>query len=174
MNSTTTKNLTELYEVLKKLVGFHRELLDTVRLEREAIVTANLQAIQTATHTKEGILQEVARLETIRINNTAELALEFKKPLKDLTLAQIAIEIQGEDLKKADQFRSALNALTLLIQRIKEQSQYNKELIEKSLGHIQEMKTNVLGESVPKSSTYSAQGKKVQGEANSRFISKEA
>lgn len=168
------KTLESLYQVLQKLVGLHRQLLETVRLEKQAIIDADLAGIQEATLAKEKIIELVHAQESTRIQCIAELALELKKPAKEITLNKIILDIQGSHPKLSDMYRSSLNALSLLVSRIKEQSDYNLSLIQKSLTHIEKMKRNVLGESVPRSDTYGNKGQKVGHAQGARLVSKEA
>ena len=166
--------LTEILQTLQKMIGFHRQLLDLMRSERDVLIQADIQAIQTVTQNKQSILENIRRLEIDRQKLIAELASIWKKPARDLSLANIIHLIQGENLKLADQLRSASTALTVLIQRISEQNQSNATLVEQSLHHISEMKKNVLGEAVPHTDVYNPQGQKSGGMPGARLISKEA
>jgi predicted phage tail protein len=166
--------LTELYQTLQKLVGFHRQLLDIVRLEREALLNVDLRSVQETTLAKEGLVQLIHQSETQRIKQVTLIAVQWKKQVKDLTLSKLIIEVQGKDLKFADQLRSMLNTLNLLTERIIEQNKENSRLAANALAHVDEMKKNILGEATPKSDTYSSQGKKMASTSGSHFISKEA
>lgn len=167
--------LDEIYQCLQKLLGLHRQLLDSVRLEKEALVNADLKGLQEATYSKEALIEGIRQVEARRSDLLVRLALEWKRPVKELSLSQMAIIIQGRDLKLAEQFRSVQNALAILIDRIREQNQYNQQLVNKSLEHVNQMKRNVLGESVPRSSTYNPRGERASGAPQgSRLISKEA
>jgi hypothetical protein len=166
--------LTELYQNLQKLVGFHRQLLDVVRLERDALLNVDLKSVQETTLAKEGLIQLIHQAETERIKQVTLLAVQMKKPVKELTLSKLIIEVQGKDLKFAEQLRSVLNTLNLLTERIIDQNKENSRLAENALSHVDQMKKNVLGEATPKSDTYSAQGKKTAVTSNPHFISKEA
>ena len=164
----------QIHSSLQKLIGHHRQLLEVVRIEHRALVDADLKAIQEVTLAKQGVIELIRQSETERMKILSQLAVLWKKPLRDLTLNAVAIAIQGHDPKMADQLRSAYNALTILVKRIAEQNDSNRVLVNKSLEHINQMKSNILGEAVPKASTYTQQGTKAGGRANSRLISKEA
>jgi hypothetical protein len=168
------KPVNDLYQTLQKLLGLHRQLLETVRMERDALVNADLNGIQEATHAKQALIEGIRAAEVERLKHVGTLALAWKKPLSELTVLNVAIQVQAKDLKAADQFRSVYNALQLLIKRITEQNQENKGTIERSLSHLVEMKRNVLGEAAPATDTYTARGQKTAGSAGSRLISKEA
>jgi flagellar biosynthesis/type III secretory pathway chaperone len=163
-----------IHETLQRLTGLHRQLLDTVRLEREALVAADIARIEEATLAKQALIEGIRAGESNRIRHTAELAVLLRKPLRELTLPNLIVAIQGMNPKLAEQLRTDFNALTLLIKRIAEANKENQALVSSSLEHIQQMKTNILGESVPKSSTYTAKGQKSGGIQGSRLIHKEA
>ena len=171
------KNVTLIYESVQKLVGLHRQLLDTVRQEREAIVNADLKSLQECTSTKESLIEAIRGQESKRLKATSELTLDWKRPFKELTLTNIIIAIQGIDPKGAEALRTTYNALTILIQRTIEQNKGNRDLVERSLEHVHNMKKNILGETVPRSNTYSQQGQRVNAtgaQRGARLISKEA
>lgn len=166
--------LEQIHQTLQKLVGLHRQLMEIVRVERLALTEANIKGIQEAALAKQGIIEQIRNIESERMKALAELALHWKKPVRDLTLSAIIIEIQGRDPKYADSLRSAYNTLTILIKRVSEQNEENKALVDRSLEHIEQMKKNVLGESVPKTNTYTAKGTRANGAGGARLISKEA
>ncbi len=167
-------SVSQIYQVLQKLTGLHRQLLDVVRLERESLVQADLKAIEAVTNSKQTLIEEIHQTESMRLKLTMELALLWKKPCRDLTLPYIIIEIENSDVKSAAQLRSIFNALTILIQRISAQNRDNLALVEQSLCHVDQMKKNILEEATPKSNTYTQRGQKANGPSASRLISKEA
>lgn len=172
--SSREQNLETVYRLLQKLLGLHRQLLDSVRAEREALVQADLKKLQEVTLHKEALIESVRLCELERSQTLGALALQLKKPVKDLHLSNLILIVQGFDLKRADQYRSVSQALHVLIERIQEQNLYNRSIVEKSLANVNTMKKNVLGESAPKSSTYNVHGQKTHGGGSSRLISKEA
>lgn len=167
------KLIEQIYDVLRKLAGLHTQLLEVVRLEREALVQADLKAIQSTADSKQGLIEEVHHAEILRLKLTRELAVVWHKPYRELTLPNIIIVIQSKDSKLAERFQSLYNTLTILIQRLTTQNKDNLALVEKSLEHVSQMKRNVLGEVVPKSNTYTQRGQKANGPNSARLISKE-
>jgi flagellar biosynthesis/type III secretory pathway chaperone len=159
---------------LQKLIGLHRQLLEACRVEREALVQADLRQIQESALSKQGLIDSIRQAENQRIDAVTELARRWKRPVRELSLSNIIIAIQGNDPKGAEQLRSAFNALTVLIQRITEQNDDNRILVERSLTHVNDMKRNVLGEAVPKSDTYTPQGQRSGVTGGARLISHEA
>ncbi len=168
------KPLQNIYQNLQTLTGLHRQLLETVRIEREALVQADLLGIQKAISSKQALLESIHQTEMARLKLMTDLSIHWKQPFRQLTLTYLIIQIQGDDPKGAEQFRSLLNALTVLIQRITAQNKDNKNLVECSLGHVHQMKKNSLAETTPRSSTYTSQGQRAQGAPAQRFLSREA
>lgn len=167
------RTVEQVYQTLQKLIGLHRQLLENVRAEHQALVNADVKAIQEATFAKQALIEQIQGAESARLKAMVELSQVWKKPLKDLTLGAIAIEIQGRDAKGAEQLRSSLNALTILIKRVSDQNTANRALVDRSLENIHEMKKNVLGEATPKSEVYTQKGQRAPGSGGARLISKE-
>ena len=167
-------NVDSIQASLQKLTGLHRQLMETVRMEREALISADIRRIEEATVAKHALVDAIRQAESERIGCVADLAVELRRPLRELTLPAIIILVQGENPKRAEQLRTAFNALSLLIKRISEQNADNQKLVEESLIHVQEMKGNVLGETTPKANTYTAKGQRSGVQSGARLISKEA
>ena len=166
--------LDRIYSVLQRMLGLHRQLYDICKMERESIVNLDLKALADHTSAKELVIETIRQAEAERIRESARLSLEWNVPLPSLTLNYIIQEVEPKDSKRAERFRSALTALTVLIDRAKKQNESNRDLIERSMVHVQEMKKNVLGEAVPASDTYGNQGQKVGQTGGSRLLSTEA
>jgi hypothetical protein len=167
------KALNDIQQALQKLIGLHRQLLETVRMEHDALVQADVKGVEEAVFAKQALIAGIRQAEAERIRALAELALALKKPLKDLGLTQLIIEVQGRDPRTAEQLRSAFNALTILIKRATEQNGENRALVERSLEHVNAMKKNVLGEARPNTAVYDQKGQRSTGQGGSRLLSKE-
>ena len=168
------KAITELHQILQRLIGLHRQLLDITRREKTALLEMNLKEVQENTFDKEATLYSVHQAETERQRKISEIAILTKTPVEELTIQKLVIQVQGSDIKMAEQLRTTANALTVLIDRIKDQNKENSRLVEQSLIHIREMKRNVLGESQRGSETYGAKGQKVTPSSESRLLKGEA
>lgn len=167
------KTVENLYHSLQKLLGLHRQLLETIRLERQVLIQADLKAIQTLTCNKHALIESIHQAEQSRLNQVIEHAVLWKKNQQELTLSQIIIEIQGRDPTGANQLRSACNALSILIQRISDQNSENQSFISKSIEHLNQMKSNILGEGAPRSTTYNQNAQKTSRPQTHRLLSKE-
>ena len=166
--------LLELYQNLQKQIGLHRQLMDTVRIEREALILAVLKGVEESTYKKEILINSIYQAESERLKKIGELSVVIKKPAKELVLTRIIKEIEGLFPEKAKQFQSVLNTLSVLVQRVTEQNKENKTLVDNFLKHLNQMKKNVLGEAQPFMDTYGPEGKKVNASSGSRLITKEA
>lgn len=166
--------LQALHQSLQKLLGFHRQLLDVVRVEKECLTNADLKGVQETTFSKEAIISSIKLTENERLAKTAVLATLLKKRMSDLTLNHIILDTQGVEPKLAEQLRSVFNALTILMQRISEQNKENASIAENFLVHVNEMKRNVLGEAAPQAQTYTSHGTKNNPAGGSRLLSQEA
>ncbi len=167
------KLLSQIYQILQKLIGQHRQLLDVIRAEREALVEANVKLIQDTAAIKQNIIEAIHQTESLRVKSMVQLGMDLKRPFRELTLSAIILEIQGREPKIAEQFQTVFNVLNILIQRISEQNQNNRTLIERSLEHVHKMKKNVLGEASQKAATYSQQGQRVSVPQTAKLLSKE-
>jgi hypothetical protein len=162
-----------LYQALQKLIGLHRQLLDTVRLERDALIQADLKDIQEATFAKQALIEAIRQTEAGRVAALEEIAGLWKVPPATLTLSELIIRIQGTDLKTAEVLRSALNTLTILVKRVSDQNDENRRLVEGFLNHLNEMKRNVMGESAPRADVYNQSGRRAPQPGGARLISRE-
>lgn len=169
--------LDRLQDSLQKLMGLHRQLLDTVRMEREALAQAELKHVEEAVYAKQAIIEAVRRAEHERLGVIEALEANWARKLADgekLSLSSIVIDIQVKFPERAEALRSSFNALTLLIKRISEQNRDNLSFVERSLANVGQMKRNVLGESAaPRNDTYTATGQKATNGGSSRLISRE-
>lgn len=168
------KLLGQVYQNLSKMLGLQRRLLELVRVERESLVQADRQVLAKIVQLKQNLVEEIYQAESERLKLTGDLAVWLKRPLRELTLPQLIIVIQGIDLKLAEQFRSTYHALTILVQRIRDQSRDNEQVIERSLSNILQMKKNILDESTGKARTYTSQGQSSSRGPSHHLISKEA
>jgi tRNA A37 N6-isopentenylltransferase MiaA len=168
------KILNDLFQVLQKLFGQHRQLLEIVRTERENLIQLDKDALVAILSRKQSTIEAIGQAENQRLQLVSELGRLWGRPSSELTLTQIVIEIQGFNPKLAEQYRSTYHALTILIQRISEQNRDNQKFLNRSIDNIAEMKRNVLGVAATARGTYSHQGQRVTGASSSHLISREA
>ena len=132
----TLESLNGLLARLQKLLTLHRQLLESLRAEREALLAMDVRRIQDAALDKQGILHQITQAEQDRIAATREAAALLRAPAGQDTLSNLVLLAQSSSLKLSDQLRSVQQALQLLISRIQEQNLSNQRLVEASLEHL--------------------------------------
>lgn len=160
--------LNTLQNLLSRHIGLHRQLLELVRLENEAIVQMNLKEIQEITFSKEAVINAIQSCEESRRLTSSQIGVE------SLDSLILSLQDQGRtDL--SEQFRTAYSTLRLLIEHISDQNDQNKGLVDHSLAHIQNMKKNILGVADSQNTTYTSHGQSHSAsEGRPRLIEQEA
>jgi hypothetical protein len=171
-----TQLANDIHGVLQKMVGMHRQLLEHVRLEREALVQADRKTLQEQALAKRGVVESINLLEERRRTLTLNLARLWQVQPDKLVLSEIILELQVRAPKLAESLRSTQNALRILVERVISQNESNRRLLETSVKHVDAMKKNILGEADPLRAGYNPSGQRggpaQQGQA--RFLSREA
>jgi len=166
-----------LHESLQELIGLHRQLYETVKLENEAITNADLKLTYDTAATKEALVHWIHTAEMSRQAVVYALTLEEGLAPNSPTLRELILHFQTRDEELSLKLQTDLSTLFVLIDRIKNQNALNAKLLETSLKHVHNMKKNIFGETNPQSRTYNQQGQRNPGSANAhgpRLISKEA
>ncbi len=165
-----------LHESLQGLIGLHRQLYETVKAENEAITNADVTATYETTANKETLVHTIRQAEMSRQAIASAIHLEAGLSTGSPSLKEIILHYQGSDLLLSERLQSDLSALLILVERIKSQNSMNGKLVESSLRHINNMKSNIFGETTHQAKTYNQMGQKNQAAPNShgpRLISKE-
>jgi flagellar biosynthesis/type III secretory pathway chaperone len=168
------KILSELYLQLQKLLTLHRQLLDLLRAERQALVDADPAKIEELALSKQGLLDQIALADESRRKLVSSVAAAARLPAETVALSRVAIVAQGLQVKLGEQFRSVQQALSHILTKVEEQGAYNRALVEQSLERLVQMKRNIVGSEAPKSGTYSASGQQAAPGSGARLISREA
>ena len=158
----TIPKIEDLTKTLKQQLHLHKQLLDLLRVEYEAVVGAKIKDLRDATYAKEAILDEIHREERRRQMWLQELAATVKIPAAELTLEKVAAYYP-------EQFESLISlrqALIVLIKKAKEQNADNKRLVEVALADTQELKKNILGLTDEKPQVYGPKGQMAQRAGN--------
>ncbi|MBU6152691.1 MAG: flagellar export chaperone FlgN [Bdellovibrionales bacterium] len=166
-----------LHESLQGLIGLHRQLYEIVKHEHEAITQADTKATYEAVANKEALLHWIHQAELERQALSLELkSFESLPDESNPTLKELIIHYQVKSPELASRLQADLNALVILVERVKKQNQVNGSLISQSLKHINNMKGNIFGETTHQGKTYNQLGQKNQAAGNPhgpRLISKE-
>jgi hypothetical protein len=179
INDNITLNAVEqnpLHQSLQELIGLHRQLLEVVKLENEALVQADSKALFDVTASKEALIHWISQAEQYRQSIVYKMSEsnEISKPGESLRAIILSYQSKNPEISK--QLQTDLNALLVLVERIKTQNGYNEKLIGHSIKHVDAMRKNIFGEAQVESKTYNKAGQKNQPQAGSsgpRIISKE-
>jgi hypothetical protein len=170
------QDVRKVIQIMNQLVGCYRQLLEVVRLERDALANADRKSLQEQTLAKEGLIELARATEQNRYEACKLLLMSNRKKAAltdEPTLTQIIHQVQGTNLTLAEQLRSVQQTLQFLVKRVGEQNGYNQRLVQKSVEHVERMKRNILGEATPTANTYSQRGQRNSQSATPRFVSKE-
>ncbi len=161
-----------LHDSLQELIGLHRQLYEVVKAEHEAITQADTKGTYEAVANKEALIHWIHREEL----NRQVIAQALPESDRSPSLRDIIASLQGRNNDLADRLQADLHALVVLVERIRTQNRLNGELVDRSLGHINNMKANIFGETTHQGKTYNQNGQKNQAGSNAhgpRLISKE-
>lgn len=166
--------LRDLAQNLQKQLGLHRELLENLRREHQALLNAEMREIQEITYAKEIVLATLGQVERDRLALMTKLNDGRLIKAVPQSVTEVIVAVQGEFAQHAEGLRSTAQALRILIERIAKVNQQNAVLTQNALKHLEQMKSNVLGEAQRKAETYTDRGSKQTGNAReSRLLSAE-
>lgn len=170
-----SEDMRALHSVLQELIGLHRQLLDVVRQENEALVQADTKATFEAVATKEALLHWIQQAERNRQSAVYRLAQNQGKINVQSSLREIINSYQKDHAEFARALESDLSALVVLVDRVQKQNRTNASLVEQSIKHVTQMRNNILKETPEQGKTYTAQGQaSVAGAGHSKLVSREA
>ena len=167
-----TPNLQILQEILKRELSLHKQLYDTLKLEKEALVGVSIKDIRECTFNKEGLLADIMREETARRRWVQALSDASGIDTADLSAEKVA-ELYGNT--HYEQLISVRNALRYLVVQVRELNSENQKLTEHALEESQLMKENALGMTGDRAATYGPKGNMgMAKEKNARIFSQKA
>ena len=118
---------------LEGLIKAHRNLLDIVRIERDILISSDLDQITANNQRKEQSLEELVKLDLIRMDLVNKLCKEEGLSPDKARLLELAKHFEGE---KAQRLRSLHAVLDLLLKRVKANNLKNEHLIQEALQDI--------------------------------------
>lgn len=123
--STTT----DIKNVLSDQVASYRSLLELLQRERECLIALNASGVETLSKEKDTIVLKLRLLEQERIRLMDTFSGEHGRS-SDVTLTMVS-EITGDA-----SFRELRVLLVSLIQAISEMNEFNRILIDRSMGVV--------------------------------------
>ncbi len=176
-NQELNQNITErLHGSLQELIGLHRQMYETVKIENEALTNADAKNTFEAAASKEALIHWIHQAELSRQAITQSLCLQEGLSSERPSLRELILHFQVKSPDFSSQLQVDLNSLIVLVDRIKKQNELNGKLVNESLKHIHNMKKNIFGETNPQARTYNQAGQRNAGSSNAhgpRLISKE-
>ncbi|MBX7230443.1 MAG: flagellar protein FlgN [Bdellovibrionales bacterium] len=130
MNQELQENLEKLYVILDDLVRVYRSLLDTVRREKEILISSHLDDLNENNRAKEAMLAKVSNLEEQRILQVQFLSKFLSLKEESPRLLEIARVVGGSG---GDHLRNIHSVLEILLKRVQELNKENKVLVESAL-----------------------------------------
>lgn len=161
----------ELVKQLNQLVMVYRQLLDTVRKEKQILIDVDLTSLAENNKLKETLLVKINELEVQWMAIGLELYAVCGVKEEAPRLSEIARYFTGAEQDKLLQIQTLLN---LLVQRAAAANKENEELIRSALTHISGA-MKAIRDTLSKNSTYEKKGKKNEAPAQTsgRLVSKE-
>jgi len=155
----------QLFSIIDQILQQEELLIRCLEAEKNALLLADIPLIQECSGTKQAIIDRLSGLESRR------QALIGQLKMRDL----VETDTGHLDGDAREELRERWESLRGRVALAVEKNEANQKLLSSSIKHIENMKKNVLGETVPKSNTYSATGGKVAGsnQSGARRISKE-
>ncbi|MBK8203938.1 MAG: flagellar protein FlgN [Bdellovibrionales bacterium] len=171
MNLDTKQSYDKLIFNLEDQVKIYRSLLDTVRREKEILVSANLDDLNENNKTKEAIFLKLRALESLRVRYVAELAAAAGLLVETPRLNELAVHFGGE---VEDRLRNLHSVLELLLKRVQEYNKQNETLVNSALEKITGA-MKAIRDTLTEKPVYQAKGQILDQPAQSgQLVSREA
>jgi flagellar biosynthesis/type III secretory pathway chaperone len=118
----------KLIDNLQEMIRVYRTLLDTVRHEKDILVSARLDELNENNRSKEAMLIKARGLEQTRIKLVSLIAKDER--LTEPSLLALALHYEGE---RGDELRRLHSVLVLLLRRVQELNKQNEILVRSAL-----------------------------------------
>jgi flagellar biosynthesis/type III secretory pathway chaperone len=128
-------SLKTLKQILKTMVDAHTRLLDLAKGKRNMLVDGDIQGLQSQTHREALCVDEIQKLEQLRIKCVQEYMEQ--KGIKGETFTLEDVSKVEQDANTRDALTSMAIKLRTLIQEINQLNENNQKLIQTSLSYIQ-------------------------------------
>lgn len=171
MNQQITQSQSDLLQTIEEQVRLYRALLDTVRREREILVSSQLDDLNDNNRAKEAILLKLQLLEETRLKLASEVARGLNLDPSAPRLLELARHCGGE---MGDRLRNFHSVLELLLKRVQELNKENEILVQAALQHITGAMKSVR-ETLQEKPTYQRKGEvSSTGAPTGQLVSREA
>ncbi len=159
-----------LVGVLEEQIRVYRHLLDTVRKEREILISANLDDLNENNRTKEAMLIKIREMEALRLASTHAVAQALNVHEEHPRLLELARNL---DTDLGDKLRNIHSVLELLLRRVQEHNKQNEALVHAALTNITGAMSAIKG-TLAEKPTYQKKGE-IDGHTSAgQLVSREA
>ncbi|MCC6277705.1 MAG: flagellar protein FlgN [Oligoflexia bacterium] len=167
MNEAHFQNLTV---ILEEEIKIHRSLLELVRHEREVLVRAQIEELESNNKLKESFIHKIRELESNRILASEQLGKDLGMKAGAVRLLELAAKL-AEPM--SSRLRNIHSTLELLITRIRDLNSSNAELVQSSL-RIVSGALGAIKDTLQPRQTYAPTGDIKKSEVAGHFVSREA
>ena len=158
---------------LEELTKIYRNLLETVRKEKEILIRADREALNENNQIKEELLYKLRAQDSLRSRYAMDLATIVGGDVENPRLLELAQKLAGLPVA-ADRLRTQHAALDILIKRITDINKDNEEYAKSALKTLNSAIDNVK-ETLSGKKTYEKKGGYKSGpQVSGNFVSKEA
>lgn len=170
MTSEAQELFKNLVNNLEDQVRVYRHLLETVRREKEILISAHLDDMNENNKAKEAMLVKLRQLESERLPLASEFSVSIGLKTDSPRLLEMANMMTGET---ADRLRNIHSVLELLVKRVQEYNRQNEVLVQSALANITGAMKSIR-ESLAEKPTYKRQGDVSASASAGQLVSREA
>ncbi len=170
------KSMTGTQPLFEKLLGLlHEEvslydaILESVKKERDAILTNNIDALTSSTEKKQFVLSQLQKFEQQRQSAVGDLAESLGRSADELRLEDLS---QAADAAHASELKACRSRLLSVTQAISDMGNQNRKLILHALKRVRNSFTFLHQLTVP-DMVYRPTGKMHSSDRSGRFLSNE-
>ncbi|MGE0763553.1 MAG: flagellar protein FlgN [Bdellovibrionales bacterium] len=160
----------DLLGTLEELVRLYRVLLETVRREKEILISSQLDDLNENNRGKEAILVKIQVIDEQREAQAKALAMALRINAPEPRLLDLARYASGE---VGDRFRNFHSVLEILLKRVQELNKDNELLVQSALQHITGA-MKAIREDLQEKPTYQRKGEVSAPAATGQLVSREA
>jgi flagellar biosynthesis/type III secretory pathway chaperone len=132
MKPESQESYQRLEKTLDELIKVYRHILQVVRLERDILISANLNELHENNKTKEVSFLKSRQLEDDRQKAARDLAASEHLP-ESTKLLEFSRHLGGTE---GERLRSRHSVLELLLKRVREHNQHNEMLVKSALDNV--------------------------------------
>lgn len=126
-----------LLQRMNELISAHEQLLEAAEHKRRVIIQHDREELTKCYHEELRILEQISKIQKVWQQTASDYMREKGLPSDSVTVDQIAeLLAQDESRDESHDFQQAAERLIELIQAIKQTNQHNRQLIDRSLQHI--------------------------------------